>query len=83
MITYLAMAWLVLQLVQTLGEIWPLPISFQRGVSVVLGLLLFPAAVISWFHGERGRQKVCPLELTLLGAMFGMAVAAAWRLSGA
>ena len=79
LVTYLAVAWLTLQLVQTLGEIWPLPIVLQQAVSLVLGLSLLPAGVIAWFHGERGRQRVCALEAVILGALLVLTGTTVWQ----
>ena len=80
LVTYLAIAWLTLQLVQTLGEIWPLPMHVQRAVSLALGLLFFPAGVIAWFHGERGRQQPCVLEVVLVAALLALSGAAIWSI---
>jgi hypothetical protein len=41
---------------------------------LALGLGLFPAAVIAWFHGERGRQQVSMTEVLLLGLLVGSSV---------
>jgi hypothetical protein len=79
LLTYLGVAWLSLQLIETLGDIWDLPIMLQRAASLALGLLFFPAAVIAWYHGEQGRQRVCPVEVSLLvvlGTLVGMVL---WR----
>jgi len=60
---------------------WPL--TLQKGVSLVLGMGLFPAIVIAWFHGEKGRQDVCALEVAILGTLIACAGIAVWYLSGA
>jgi hypothetical protein len=79
-VAYLAAAWLLLQLTDVLSEIWTWPVILQRVVSVVLGMGLFPAIVIAWFHGEKGRQDVCTLELVILGALAACTSAVIWHL---
>lgn len=66
---YLGGAWMVLQLVDPLREIWGWPIGLQRGITLALGLGLLPAAVVSWFHGEQGRQNVGLPEVLLVGGL--------------
>lgn len=83
MLSYLAVAWLVLQLLDVLGEIWGFPAVLSRVCSVLLGLGLYPAAVLSWFHGERGRQKVCRSEILLLAGFLLCASIGGWSLWGA
>ena len=41
----------------------------QKLVCIVLGLGVFPAAVVAWYHGEKGRQQVCKLEVAILTAL--------------
>ncbi|HSH74902.1 MAG TPA: hypothetical protein VLA09_04445 [Longimicrobiales bacterium] len=68
-VAYLAVAWLLLQLTDVLSEIWTWPLTLQRAVSLVLGMGLFPAIVIAWFHGEKGRQSVCALEVAIIATL--------------
>ena len=79
LLAYLGVAWLTLQLVETLGDIWDWPVRFQRVTSLVLGLLFFPAAVIAWYHGEQGRQRVCCTEVALVVVLTAVSFAVAWR----
>lgn len=69
MIAYLAVAWMALQLTDALREIWAWPIGLQRAITLALGLGILPAAVLAWYHGEQGRQKMCKLEVCALGAL--------------
>lgn len=76
LIAYLAVAWLGLQLMQTLAEIWDFPVPMQRGISLALALGALPALVVAWYHGELGRQRVCACEVALLtGSTLGAALA--------
>ena len=75
-LTYLAGAWLVLQLVSVLGGLYHWPTQFMRAVPVVLVVGFFAALVVAWYHGERGAQRVSGAELALLIVLFVIAGAA-------
>ena len=66
---YLAVAWMLLQLTDVLSDVWSWSLLAQQMVSVVLGLGVLPAVVVSWYHGEKGRQQVCKLEVAILTAL--------------
>ena len=78
MLAYLALAWMALQMTDALREIWSWPLGFQRGVTLALGLGTLPAAVISWYHGEHGRQRMCLVELGLLATVVAGGVWVIW-----
>lgn len=80
MLAYLALGWLALQLGDVLSEIWSWSPTVLKAVSLVIGLGVLPAGVVSWFHGEQGRQEVCVREAVLLA---GLLAAAAVVLFGA
>lgn len=75
---YLAMAWVVLQLVQILSEAWAWPMVVQQAGSLVLGLGTLPTLVIAWFHGEKGRQDVCACEAVIVAALIMGSVFVIW-----
>lgn len=79
MFGYFALSWVVLQLGDILSETWGWPRMFQKAVSLTLGLGAFPALVVAWFHGERGRQDICLAELTILIALVAMSASVLWR----
>lgn len=68
-LAYLALAWMALQMTDALREIWDWPDGPLRGITLALALGALPTAIIAWYHGEKGRQKVCLLELVLIGAL--------------
>lgn len=70
---YLAGAWLVLQVMDVLGELFDWPLALQRTVFTVLAVGFFIALVIAWFHGERGQQRVTGLEILVLAGVLGAA----------
>ena len=75
---YLAIGWLALQLLDVVGDIWQWPNALARAVSMAIGLGMLPVVVVAWFHGEKGRQRVCRGEVLIVGALVaGIAVAIA------
>lgn len=82
LIAYLGLVWLALQLTDALREVWEWPPGLQRGITLGLGLSLLPAAVVAWYHGERGRQAICPCEVVLLIGLLSGSAALIWRVCG-
>jgi adenylate cyclase len=83
-LAYLAGAWLVLQVVSTLGELYDWPVLFLRLVPIILAFGFPVALVLAWYHGERGRQRVTSVELGILAALLivaGAGITLAWRQS--
>ncbi|MEQ8331026.1 MAG: tetratricopeptide repeat protein [Longimicrobiales bacterium] len=80
-IAYSAGAWLVLQVLGEIGEPWGLSAALQRGIQFELVVGFLATLVLAWFHGEKGRQTVGPVEgMLLVGlaltAVVGFSVAA-------
>ena len=74
---YLAAAALLVQMTESLGDIWGLPLGLQQGITLALGLGVLPAGVVAWHHGERGPQRVTAGEIisvTVLVLLIGFAV---------
>ena len=80
-VAYLAIAWVVLQLMDILAEIWSWSVLFQQVVSLVLAFGILPMLVLAWFHGEKGRQEICSLEAALMAATIMGAAFAVWSIS--
>lgn len=78
MLSYVAGAWVILQLLDVLADIWAVPLALQRTITLVLGLGLFPSLVVAWYHGERGRQKVCCSEIVILTAAIAGSALVLW-----
>lgn len=79
LVAYIAMAWIGLQFTQILAEIWALPVSMQRGISLTLALGLLPALVVAWYHGEMGRQRICGSEVCIVGALLAGTGITVWH----
>ena len=73
LLAYLAAAWLILQIVSTLADPWGIPDYLQRGIAVLLGMGVFIAATIAWYHGEKGRQSVSGPEILIIAGVLGIA----------
>lgn len=70
---YLAAAWLILQVVSTLSDPWHIPDYVERGLAILLGVGLFVATTIAWYHGEQGRQTVSGPEILIIAALLALA----------
>jgi hypothetical protein len=80
MLGYVAMASLLLQLVDIVWHLWTWPVVVERAISLALGLGLLPALVLTWYHGEAGRQRVCATEALLLVSLVTMSAFVVWSL---
>ena len=76
-VTYLAGAWLMLQVLHTFGSLYAWPAAVLRAIPVVLGAGFFMALVLAWYHGERGDQRVTGTELGILALLLFLAGAGA------
>lgn len=74
-LAYVAAAWLVIEVIGQLGDIFDIPVGFQRGLVVVLAFGLLITLVLAWYHGERGRQRVNGGEIAILAVVLVVAVA--------
>lgn len=70
---YLAGAWVVFEVVDTVGDRWSLPEVFFQGLFVVLAIGFPITLVIAWYHGEKGRQRVSGPELLMVAALLVVA----------
>ena len=71
-LAYIAGAWLVLQVVNTLAGPWNIPPFVERTIAVLLLFVVCGATTIAWFHGEKGRQRVSGAELLILAGILGL-----------
>jgi TolB-like protein/Tfp pilus assembly protein PilF len=80
-LAYLAGAWLLLQVIHLLGEQFEWPLALLRSITLVLGVGVFAAIVIAWYHGEKGAQRVSGPELLMLAGLLVVAGGVVWLVS--
>jgi TolB-like protein/Tfp pilus assembly protein PilF len=68
-LAYLAAAWLVIQVLDAVGEPWSFSPTLQRVIQLLLGIGFLFAVVIAWYHGEQGRQRVTGAEVLIIAAL--------------
>jgi len=71
-LAYVAGAWLVLQVMDVVADVWALSTTVQQGVQLLLVAGLPLVLVLAWYHGERGRQSVSGPELLMIAALLGI-----------
>ena len=79
-LAYLAGAWLVLQLVEVLGQIFQWSLALQQGITVTLAIGFLVTLVLAWYHGEQGRQRVSGPELLMIAVLLVVAAGVISRL---
>jgi TolB-like protein/Flp pilus assembly protein TadD len=65
-LAYLAGAWVVLETLAFATDTFELPAAILRVVTVLSLFGLHAVLVVAWFHGEKGEQRIPPLEAALL-----------------
>ena len=68
-VAYLSVAWLILQVVDVVGEQFAWPTVLERVITVALAAGFLPAAVVAWYHGEKGHQRVTRTEGIVLATV--------------
>jgi hypothetical protein len=71
-VAYLAGAWLLMQLIDVLGDRWGVPDSVARSMDVALIVGFFVTLVVAWYHGDQGRQRVSGPELLIIASLFAI-----------
>ena len=71
-LAYVAGAWVVVEVLAQLGELFGITLGFQRAVVIVLAFGLPVTLIVAWYHGEQGRQRVSRTELLLLTGVLGL-----------
>ena len=70
---YVAGAWVTVQVMDVVAEPWGLAAGLLRGAQALLALGLPIVLVLSWYHGEKGRQRVSRPEFMILASLFLLA----------
>lgn len=68
-VAYVALAFGVLQGVALLGDLFVMPPLLARSAAILLGWGVPAAAILAWFHGTPGRQRMLRREIALLGTL--------------
>jgi len=75
-VAYLAGAWLLLQVIDLLAGTFHWPDRVQQVATMLLAVGFLAALVLAWYHGERGAQRVVPMELAIFAVLCIIAGAA-------
>ncbi|HSR43499.1 MAG TPA: hypothetical protein VLL48_15030, partial [Longimicrobiales bacterium] len=68
-LAYAAAAWVAVEAMDVLGDIFGLPVVLQRGIVIALAFGLIVTIVLAWYHGEKGRQRVSGPELLIVAGV--------------
>jgi TolB-like protein/Tfp pilus assembly protein PilF len=68
-LAYLAGGWVLLQVLNLLATTYGWPPSVTRSLPVLIAAGFFVTVVLTWYHGERGRQRVTATEAVALGVI--------------
>lgn len=71
-LAYLAGAWLVVEVADVLGQWWGWPPRVVQGLLILLGVGFLVAAVVAWYHGEKGAQRVSGPELLIIALLLAI-----------
>ena len=77
-LAYVAAAWVVLQALALLADVYGWPPVAMRVVAAVLAVGLPVAVVLAWYHGERGAQRASGAELTIIAALLAIGGLLLW-----
>jgi hypothetical protein len=78
-LAYVAASWSLLQGLVYASNIFDWPIRFQQTGTLVLLIGLPFVVVLSWYHGDRGHQKVGIPEALLLTTLILLGASAFWQ----
>lgn len=82
-LAYLAGAWVLLQVLDLIGDRFGWPAGLLRGAVIAVGVGFLVTLLLAWYHGERGAQKVSGIELLLLALVLAVGGGLLWRYSPA
>ncbi len=82
-LAYIAAAFALIQVLDIVGQQFAWPDAARRGITVALGVGFFVTAVLAWYHGERGAQRITGTELLILALLLTIGGALLWRLAPA
>ncbi len=80
-LAYVAAAFALLQGIDIVAQRFGWPEQTMRLVIVALSVGFFVTAVLAWYHGERGAQRVSGTELIILALLVSLGGFLLWRLA--
>ena len=81
-LAYLAGAWALLEALAFGADRFGLPGALVQGTTVLAVVGFLATLVLAWYHGEKGRQRLCGPELALVIALLVAAGATVSALRG-
>jgi TolB-like protein/Tfp pilus assembly protein PilF len=82
-VAYVAAAFALLQGIDIVAQRFGWPEQTMRLVIIALSVGLFVTVVLSWYHGERGAQRVTGTELLILALLLAIGGGFLWQFAGA
>ncbi len=69
-LAYIALAYGLLQGIELVGHAFAWPLIVARVTTLLLALGVPVTALLAWYHGDRGQQRVSGAELAILTVLF-------------
>lgn len=60
---YAAIAWLLLQLADVLGDTFDWSAAALKALTYLLASGVLPVLILAWYHGDRGQQRFTGIEV--------------------
>jgi TolB-like protein/Flp pilus assembly protein TadD len=79
-IAYVAFAFALLQGIDIVAQRFAWPGAVERYLIVALAIGFFVVLVLTWYHGERGAQRMSGTELLILALLLAIGGTLLWRL---
>jgi serine/threonine-protein kinase len=77
-LVYVAIAWGLLQCLGFVADAFGWPPASKQVATLALAVGLFLVLVLAWFHGDRGQQRVTPLEMAIVAMLLAGGGALTW-----
>jgi TolB-like protein/cytochrome c-type biogenesis protein CcmH/NrfG len=72
-LAYVTAAWLLAQILEVVEGPWGIPAGWVRALHIALAAGVPVAAIVAWYHGERGRQRVTGREILAMAVVLALA----------
>src|SRR5690242_18865445 len=78
-LAYIAAAFALLQGMDVVAHQFGWPDGLEQGITLALVVGFFAVAVLAWYHGDRGVQKVSGTEIVILALLLAIGGGLLWR----